>query len=364
MPTIAEKIKEIEDEIRDTPYNKASQHHIGKLKAKLAKLKDESMKRGKRKAHAPGVKKTGDATVALIGFPSVGKSTLLNRITDAASAVGGYDFTTVKVIPGMLSYKGARIQVFDLPGLIEDAAIGKGRGREVLSMVRVANLILFMVDVNRPEQLATLVDELYKGNVRVNEIPPNISIKKTGTGGITISRTTTQGLTDRTIKGILSGYGYINAQVTIRERLNEDRLIDHVAGNRVYIPGFVLLNKMDMVDEHELVRVMARLKPWSVLPLSAKDGTNIETLKRRIYRELKFIRIYLRPSKDDGKDREPLIMRERATVNDVCCALHRDFARKFRYALIWGASVKFPGQRVGPSHELRDGDVLKIIVER
>jgi len=50
-------------------------------------------------------------------------------------------------------------------------------------------------------------------------------------------------------------------------------------------------------------------------------------------------------------------------VQDVCTKLHRDFVYRFRYARVWGRSVKHPGQRVGLPHKLIDGDLLTIIVE-
>ena len=82
-------------------YNKATSHHIGKLKAKLSKLKEESLQRssGGTKGQGFHVKKSGDATVVLVGFPSVGKSTLLNNITNAESKVGAYQFTTLDIVP-------------------------------------------------------------------------------------------------------------------------------------------------------------------------------------------------------------------------------------------------------------------------
>jgi ribosome-interacting GTPase 1 len=66
-------------------------------------------------------------------------STLLNAITNKESKVAAYDFTTLDAIPGMMEYdgeyKGARIQIIDLPGIIEGGASGKGRGREVFAAV-------------------------------------------------------------------------------------------------------------------------------------------------------------------------------------------------------------------------------------
>ena len=65
------------------------------------------------------VGKHGDARVALVGFPSVGKSTLLTEMTDTESNAAAYAFTTVTAIPGNIFYSGATIQMLDLPGIIE-----------------------------------------------------------------------------------------------------------------------------------------------------------------------------------------------------------------------------------------------------
>ena len=133
MATIDEQIKSLEEEISKTKYNKATQGHIGKLKAKIAALRE---KKEKAQAHAkssgggPGfeVKKSGDASVALVGFPSVGKSSLICQLTDVESEAGNFAFTTLTCIPGVLHHRGATIQILDLPGLIKGAAEGKGRG--------------------------------------------------------------------------------------------------------------------------------------------------------------------------------------------------------------------------------------------
>ncbi len=99
--SLTDKIAEIEEEIANTKYNKATQHHVGKLKAKLAQLREEVVTSSSGpKGSGYGVRKAGDATVALVGLPSVGKSTLLNSLTDAESETGSYAFTTLDVVPG------------------------------------------------------------------------------------------------------------------------------------------------------------------------------------------------------------------------------------------------------------------------
>jgi ribosome-interacting GTPase 1 len=85
MATTLAKIADIEAEMNRTQKNKATEGHLGLLKAKLAKLKREVME-GPKGAGGGGqegfdVKASGDARVGLIGFPSVGKSTLLTKLT-------------------------------------------------------------------------------------------------------------------------------------------------------------------------------------------------------------------------------------------------------------------------------------------
>ena len=57
------------------------------------------------------VQKAGDTRVGLVGFPSVGKSTLLTKLTGTFSEAAAYEFTTLTAIPGTLHYRGAKIQV-------------------------------------------------------------------------------------------------------------------------------------------------------------------------------------------------------------------------------------------------------------
>ncbi|MGA9400951.1 GTPase, partial [Haladaptatus sp.] len=173
---LEEEIEALREEISDTPYNKSTESHIGRLKAKLAekkeKLQNQSSAGG---GEGYAVEKTGDATVAFVGFPSVGKSTLLNSLTAAESEVGDYEFTTLNVNPGMLQYNGANIQLLDVPGLIEGAAHGRGGGQEVLSVVRAADLVVFVLSVFEIDQYERLQEELYENKIRLDSTPPSIS---------------------------------------------------------------------------------------------------------------------------------------------------------------------------------------------
>lgn len=175
--SITEKIKEIEDEMKRTQKNKATEYHLGLLKGKLARLRAQLLEPGPGAGGGPGagfdVSKSGDARISLVGFPSVGKSTFLSKVTKTKSEVASYSFTTLTAIPGVLEYGGAEIQLLDLPGIIEGAAEGKGRGRQVISAAKTSDMILMVLDATkRAEQRALLEAELESVGIRLNREPP------------------------------------------------------------------------------------------------------------------------------------------------------------------------------------------------
>jgi ribosome-interacting GTPase 1 len=134
MSAITQKIADIEAEINRTQKNKATEGHLGLLKAKIAKLRREQVEIAMGKSGGGegfDVIKSGDARIGLIGYPSVGKSTLLNVITNTFSEVNEREFTTLTCIPGVIQYRGSKLQLLDLPGIIEGAKDGRGKGRQV-----------------------------------------------------------------------------------------------------------------------------------------------------------------------------------------------------------------------------------------
>merc|ERR1712212_172038 len=113
-----------------------------------------------------------------IGFPSVGKSTLLSTLTKTESVQAAYEFTTLTCIPGVIDYKGANVQLLDLPGIIEGASQGKGRGRQVIAVARTADVVIMMLDATKGDvQRALLENELESVGIRLNRKKPNIYFK-------------------------------------------------------------------------------------------------------------------------------------------------------------------------------------------
>eukprot|EP00698_Gefionella_okellyi_P016560 TRINITY_DN4749_c0_g1_i2.p1 TRINITY_DN4749_c0_g1~~TRINITY_DN4749_c0_g1_i2.p1 ORF type:complete len:249 (+),score=47.70 TRINITY_DN4749_c0_g1_i2:101-847(+) len=237
---ILEKIKEIELEMQRTQKNKATEYHLGQLKCKLAKFRRELIevpKSSGAKGEAFDVMKSGDARVAMIGFPSVGKSTALTKLTKTKSEVAAYEFTTLTCIPGVIEHKGAKIQLLDLPGIIEGASEGKGRGRQVIAVARTSDCVLMMLDASKGDvQRRLLEHELENVGIRLNKEKPKIYFKKKPTGGVAFNSTCPlTNLDQKMVMLILHEYKIFNAEVLFHEDSTADDLIDVIEGNRVYM---------------------------------------------------------------------------------------------------------------------------------
>jgi len=360
---ILEKISEIEKEIARTQKNKATEYHLGVLKAKLAKYRAQLLEPSKKageKGEGFDVLKSGDARVALIGFPSVGKSTLLSTLTSTHSEAASYEFTTLTCIPGVVQYKGANIQLLDLPGIIEGAAQGKGRGRQVIAVARTADVVLMMLDATKQDvQRVLLEKELESVGIRLNKRKPNIYFKVKKGGGITFNSTCPLTRCDeKLVQMILHEYKIFNAEVLFREDCTADELIDVISANRVHLPCLYVYNKIDQISIEEVDRIARQ--PHSVV-VSCNMKLNLDYLLEVLWDYLALIRVYTKKPGQPPDFDDCLILRRGVTVEHVCHSIHRSLAAVFKYALVWGTSTKYSPQRVGLQHVMHDEDVIQIV---
>lgn len=361
-----QKIAEIEAEMARTQKNKATNSHLGLLKAKLAKLKRELITPKGGGGGKPGegfdVTKSGDARVGLVGFPSVGKSTLLSKLTGTHSEAAAYEFTTLTCIPGTFRYKGCKIQLLDLPGIIEGAKDGKGRGRQVIGVARTCNLILIVLDAGKPMTHKRILEKELEGfGIRLNQKPPNIIYKPKQKGGINlvVQGVTLTHLDKETITNILKEYKVGNADVTIREDATLDEFIDVIEGNRIYIPCLYVLNKIDTITIEEL-DLLSQV-PNYVMIAAGKEW-NFDDLLEKIWQYLDMLRIYTKPKGQIPDYDAPIVVPSgKKTVEEFVTRIHKSLLNQFKYALVWGTSVKHNPQKVGKEHELADEDIVQIV---
>ena len=262
-----------------------------------------------------------------------------------------------------MEYKNAKIQVFDIPGIITGASSGKGRGKEILSVARTADLILIVLDTLNPQHLDVIIKELRNIGIRPNEKPPNVVVKRKKLGGVKVSSTVPlTHLDEKTIRSIINEYGMHNADVLFRDDVTIDQFIDVLDRNKTYVPMLILLNKVDLVDNAYLEELKKYIPEF--IPISADKKTNIDELKDLIFNNLDLVRVYLKPQGRKADMEDPLVIKKGSTVIDACGKLHREFVKNFRHAKVYATSVKFPGQKVGPDHVLEDEDVLRIILKK
>ncbi len=306
--TTPEKIKALELMMAIIPKHKGTEKLRAQLKSRMAKLKEEMQRRPTigRAEQAYNIKREGAAQAILVGLPNSGKSTLLSQITHASSEVADYPFTTKKPIPGMMKFENLQIQVVDTPPIQLDH-VEPGFS----NLIRNADALLLIVDLTEDPvfQIEILMEELNLMKIKVAGKGPVPSLEEGWA----------------TPKTLLVG------------------------------------NKCDVKNSMEGYRNLeARFREtFSLLPISAKEGMNLEELKKEVYQILDIIRVYTKIPGKEADFTEPVILKKHSTVEDVALSVHKDFVAKLRYARIWG-SGKFNGQMVKRDYEVDEGDVIEL----
>lgn len=153
--------------------------------------------------HAPHFSQTGEKTetktlllelktiadVGLVGFPNVGKSTLLGKLTNAKPKIANYHFTTLSPNLGVCGYYDDQFIIADIPGLIEGAAEGAGLGVEFLRHIERTRMLVHVIDVSGIEGRDPYDDylkinaELKKYGKEVSSLKQVIALNKTDVFG-------------------------------------------------------------------------------------------------------------------------------------------------------------------------------------
>lgn len=252
--------------------------------------------------------------------------------------------------------------MLDLPGIIEGAKDGKGRGKQVIAVARSVNLLFLVLDVNKPLQHKRIIEHELEGmGIRINKEPPNIVITKKDKGGINITNTVPlTHLDNDEIRAVMSEYKINSANIAFRCDATVDDLIDAIEYKaRKYIPAIYVLNKIDSFSIEEL-NLLTKIP--NAVPISSGNGWNLDDLLEVMWSKLKLVRVYTKPKGKLPDFNEPVVLRsDRCTVEDFCNSIHKSLVEDFRNALVYGTSVKHQPQIVGLTHVLEDEDVITIL---
>ncbi len=305
--TPQEKIACLEEMLAVMPKHKGTDHLRADLRTKLASLTRSLDKKSATQRMSMTIEKAGAAQVAVIGFPNSGKSQIVASLTNATPTVAAYPFTTQTATPGMMNFENVQIQLIDTPPLSEHPPEWW-----LLNIIRRADGLLLVVDLSEDPvaQAEALIAKL-------NE-------KRIGLG-----------------------------------QPEEDEADDKDAPVS-YKKALLVGNKSDLDIDGKNFRALQN-RYGAQLPAIAicAPGEGLDELKQRLFKILDVIRVYTKEPGDKPDMGEPIILERGGTLEMAAAAIHKSFARRMKYARIWG-SGKFDGVQVKRDHVLEDGDIIEL----
>jgi small GTP-binding protein len=132
-------------------------------------------------------------------------------------------------------------------------------------------------------------------------------------------------------------------------------VVDEVRAAGIELPAALVATKIDEVAPAAVDRLRAAFPALEVVAVSVLDDDSLDQLRMMLWRLTGLVRVYLRG------DEEPVALRPPVTVQDVAHSIHHELGSRCAGARLWGPSARFPGQRVGRTHLLADGDAVEIV---
>lgn len=362
--TLEEKIEALEEAISYIPKHKHTEKMLRQLKKRLAELRRELERKTSKTVGRKddfNVKKEGVAQVVILGMTNSGKSSLLKMLTNATPEVADYPMTTTKPIPGMMVYEDVEIQLVELPAILSMDFEETSIAYRSISFARNADLIVLLLDpLNDPfNQLKKMVEMLEEEDILLKRTNVQVTLERTDSGGIRIVTFGSLKCSFDDIVDLLQSIGIRNAVLKVVGDASIDDIEEQIIRGVVYKKGIAVLNKVDLVKDvpRELEELVMELGiPF--VKVSAKDCYGLDELKKVIFDSLCLIRVYTQ--KDGIIAKKPIVVPAGTTVGQLAKMIHKELYEKFKFAKIWGTSVKIQGQRVGLMHVLNDKDIVEI----
>ncbi len=325
---------------------------IANLRREMEKQKEQMTKKGSGISY--NVKKEGAGQIVVIGLPNSGKSTLLKALTGVEVEIAAHEFTTTKPEIGSMNFKGAHVQLVEVPAIIEGSAEGKANGTQFLSIIRNADAVIVVLDAENAEsEFQTIKNELAKAKIRLNEKKPKIKIEQSEYKGISIAGKKFLKMPIDKLEQLLKSLGYHKASVVLNEELKSaDKILQAIDEGIVYKRAIAILNAKNETTVK---------KPDFAAGFNCTvfENSKVEELKQKIFMLLEKVIVYTKKPGQPADFNEPLVLKKGTAVENVAGMLHKDFAKNLKYVKVWGSS-KFEGQRVSKNYKLQDFDTIEI----
>ncbi len=298
--TPEDKIKYLLEAYKLLPKHKGTENERKLLTQRIAKLRRliESKKKS-AKRQEPLIKKEGEFQIVLFGFPNVGKSTFLKEITGKDIKIAPYPYTTNKPEVASMDYKGAKVQIVELPGFKDNY---EGEYVNILYGSDVIGLCIDF-DLDPYYQYETLKKFLNSKKIYYGEREQKLNIEKNYSNTIEIRGESLLEISKSELVDLLNAYGIRGAIVTIYQRCDlED-----------------VLEVLERAQRKQWIIIATKGEPYDFgidLPIYKYDKSNPEKSKKELISKCGFIEVYLKPPKKEVSP-TPVLIKKGTTAEEL-----------------------------------------------
>ena len=303
-----EKVEFLEEMLTIMPKHKGTDKLRAALTRKISKFKAQAQKKkgASRRETAYSIDREGAAQVVVVGPPNVGKSSLIDALTNASPEVADFPHSTWKPTPGMVPYENIQFQLIDTPPITREYI-----DPWMADLIRRADIVVILLDLKK-DTLEQLENTL----------------------------------------SILQELRIFPAGAHIPEDLKKQPFVKKM---------LVVVNKMDEPEEEEDYEVFLELSELKLpnLGISIHAQRHLTAFVQKIYELSEIIRVYTKAPGKEADMNAPFVVPRDCILEELASKIHKDFSKKLKYARVWGESV-FDGQMVQKDYVLQDGDVAEI----
>ena len=308
--TDEERLMALEQMLAVIPKHKGTEKLQSDIKKRIARLREAQEKKVSKGAKSGSqfyIPKEGAGQVVVIGPPNSGKSSVLARFTRAPVEVADYPYTTTKLQPGMMVFENIKIQLVDTPPISQDYFEAW-----MTSIIRNADLVLLVVSLVSPNILEEI--ELIREKLRSRKVE---LVRES------------------------------------KERFSPEGM--------AFIRTMILGTHLEGEEARENLEVVKSLygKDYEVKGISFKSGEGTEDFPRKIFEELRIVRVYTKSPGKEADLTDPVILPKGSTVMDFAFCIHKELAKNLKYARIWSKN-KYEGLRVARDYVFEDEDICEL----